>query len=312
MNLQDSIVYANGEFTRYADARFGILTHGLQYGTGCFEGVRGFWSDKNDELYLLHLRAHFERLTISAKMLLMRVPHSVDELCVITAELCRRNGFRRDVYIRPCIFTSEEDVGVRLHDVRTTFAIAAVPFDSSEQIRSLHAGVASWRRIDDSMAPPRAKITGIYVNSALAKSEAVMSGYDCAIMLSTDGHVAEGATENVFIVRGGKLVTPDASQNILEGCTRRSILGLARSEGIDVVERAIDRSELYAAEELFLVGTATGVAAVVSVDRRVVGNGEPGPVTQLLRERYERAVRGEDARCAHWLLPVYAPALSRI
>lgn len=302
-------MYAGGSFRPYEDAKVGLLTHGLQYGTGCFEGIRGYWVPDDRELYLVQLREHYERLAISAKILLMVLPHSVDELIELTSELCARNRFETDIYIRPCIFKAAEDIGVRLHNVPDYFAIVPVPFtrylDSSEGMR---AGTSSWRRADDSAAPPRAKITGLYVNSALAKSEAIANGYDEAIMLSHDGHVAEGSAENVFMVKNGVLYTPDPSQNVLEGCTRRSIIEIARSEfGLDVVERSIDRSELYGADELFFTGTAAGIVYIQSVDRRTVGDGHIGHVTKRLAEYYARVVRGKERKYAHWLTSVYAP-----
>src|SRR5579884_687453 len=302
MNLSEITVYAGGGFRAYDDAKVGLLTHGLQYGTGCFEGIRGYWVPEDRELFLVQLREHYERLAISAKILMMKLPHGVDELIEITADLVARNRFETDIYIRPCIFKAAEDVGVRLHNVPDAFAIIPIPFtrylDATE---GLKAGVSSWRRADDSAAPPRAKITGLYVNSALAKSEAVANGFDEAIMLSHDGHVSEGSAENIFMVKRGALYTPDPSQNVLEGCTRRSIMDVARAQfGLDVVERSIDRSELYGAEELFFTGTAAGIVYVASVDRRVVGDGSIGPITKRLAEFYERVVRGKERAYDRW------------
>jgi branched-chain amino acid aminotransferase len=308
VELNAITVYSNGEFRPYADAKVGLLTHGLQYGTGCFEGIRGYWSASDRELCLIQLREHYERLAISAKILIMTLPHTTDELIEITTELVCRNRFETDIYVRPCIFKSAEDVGVRLHGVPDTFAIIPIPFtrylDTSQ---GLKAGTSSWRRMDDASAPARAKITGLYVNSALAKTEAIAHGYDEAILLSADGHVAEGSAENIFLVRAGKLLTPDPSQNILEGCTRRSILEIARAEfGLEVVERSVDRSELYSAEEIFFTGTAAGVAAVTSVDGRIVGDGQLGPITEKLAAFYERCVRGREKAYAKWITPAYA------
>ena len=195
-----------------------MLTHGLHYGTGCFEGVRGFWSDRDEELYLLHVRDHYVRLAQSAKILMIKLPHSVDELTELTVDLVARNNFRSDIYIRPLIYKSDEMIGVRLHDIPDSFAIVALPFTTiSRATAGLKCGVSSWRRVDDCTAPARGKITGVYVNSALAKSEAILNGFDEAIMLSHDGHVSEGSAENIFIVRDGVIYTPDPSENILEG-----------------------------------------------------------------------------------------------
>ncbi len=303
MDLSSTIVYANGEFRRYDEAKVGLLTHGLQYGTGCFEGIRGYWAPEQRELLLVLLREHYERLAISAKILTMTLPHDVDRLMAITLELCARNRFECDIYIRPFVYKAAEDVGVRLHNVPDAFAIVPVPHHAYlDASRALDVCVSSWRRADDTMAPPRAKITGLYVNSALAKSEAHANGYDEAILLSHDGHVAEGSAENIFLVRRGVLYTPDPSQNVLEGCTRRAIMDLARDEfGLEVVERSIDRGELYSADEIFFTGTAAGVLAVGSVDRRAVGDGTIGPVTAQLRDAYARVVSGKEPRYAAWL-----------
>ena len=308
MDLAGLTVYAGGTFRSYDDAKVGLLTHGLQYGTGCFEGIRGYWVPEASELFLLQLREHYERLAISAKILMMKLPHTTEELTQITAELVLRNRFEQNIYIRPCIFKAAEDVGVRLHGVPEAFAIIPVPYTPYfDAAHGLKAGVSSWRRADDSAAPPRAKITGLYVNSALAKSEAAANGFDEAIMLSHDGHVAEGSAENLFIVKNGALYTPDPSQNILEGCTRRCIIEIAKVQfGLDVIERSIDRSELYGADEIFFTGTATGVMHVTSVDHRAVGDGTMGPVAKKLAAYYNRVVHGQEPTYAHWLTRVYA------
>ena len=310
MDLQATTVFAGGDFRRYDEAKVGLLTHGLQYGTGCFEGIRGYWVPAERDLFLVLLRDHYDRLRTSAKILLMELPYSTDELIDITIELCKRNGFELDVYLRPCIFKAAEDIGVRLHNVPDAFAIIPVPFTAYlDPSRGLDVCVSSWRRADDTMAPPRAKITGLYVNSALAKSEAVANGYDEAILLSHDGHVAEGSAENIFLVRRNVLYTPDPSQNVLEGCTRRAIMDIARAElGIEIVERSIDRGELYCAEEIFFTGTAAGVHQVASVDRRLVGDGQLGPITRRLAEIYQRIVTGREPRYQDWLTRAYAPA----
>jgi branched-chain amino acid aminotransferase len=314
MELSGITVYANGGFARYEDAKVGLLTHGLQYGTGCFEGIRGYWMPEERELFLVLLRDHYERLETSAKILTMALPKSVDELCEITVELCERNGYRTDIYVRPFAYKAAEDVGVRLHNVPDAFAIVPIPFTPYlDAGRGLDVCVSSWRRADDTMAPPRAKITGLYVNSALAKSEAVGNGYDEAILLSHDGHVSEGSAENIFLVRRGVLYTPDPSQNVLEGVTRRAIMQLAHHElGLEVVERSIDRGELYCAQEVFFTGTAAGVAYVRSIDRRAVGDGEMGPITKLLSNLYARIVTGREPRYLEWLTPVYASARVRV
>jgi branched-chain amino acid aminotransferase len=308
MDLSSTIVYAGGTFKRYDEAKVGLMTHGLQYGTGCFEGIRGYWIEAEHDMLLVLLRDHFERLATSAKILTMSLPKTTDQLIDITLELCERNGFETNVYLRPFVYKAAEDVGVRLHGVEDAFAIVPLPFTSYiDTERGLNACVSSWRRADDTMAPPRAKITGLYVNSALAKSEAIGNGYDEAILLSHDGHVSEGSAENIFLMRRGVLYTPDPSQNVLEGCTRRAIMDIARDElGLDVVERSIDRGELYSADEAFFTGTAAGIAYIASIDRRVVGDGSRGPVTEKLAAFYQRIVTGREPRYASWLTRVHA------
>ena len=308
MELSDSLVFAGGRFQRYDDARVGLLTHGLNYGTGCFEGIRGYWNADEGELYLFQLREHYERLHASARILMMKLPHSVDELIELTVDLCARNRFEENVYVRPLIYKAAEDVGVRLTGVPDAFTICALPFGKYyDATAGLRCCVSSWRRIDDTVAPARAKITGAYINSALAKSEAQMNGFDEAILLSHDGHVAEGSAANLFLVKNGVLFTPDASQNVLEGITRRTVLAIAASElGLRIVERPLDRSELYVADELFLSGSAAGISFINSVDHRPVGDGKLGPITRKLSEFYERLTLGREPAYRDYVTPTYA------
>src|ERR1700680_3179318 len=231
MDLDKILIYRGGKFVAYGDSKIGLLTHGLNYGTGCFEGIRGYWNETAGELYFFRLLEHYERLAASAKLLLIDLPESPEVLCARTAELARRNNFRQHLYVRPLAYKSAEEIGVRLHKVSDDFTITAVPhkayFDASE---GLHACISSWRRIDDNVAPARAKLTGVYVNSALAKTEAVTNGFDEAIMLNSEGHVAEGSAQNIFVVRNGTIMTPPVSDGILEGITRRTIIDLCQRE----------------------------------------------------------------------------------
>ena len=300
-------VYFDGEFKRYGDARVGIMTHALHYGTGVFEGLRGYWNPEHEQLFILKLREHFARMERSVKVIKLKIPISLDELCDVSLELVRKNGFRQDIYMRPLAFKSSEEIGVRLHNLKDSFAIYVTPYgDYVDVERGIRCMVSSWRRIDDSAAPPRAKITGIYVNSALAKTEAMENGFDEAIMLTQDGHVSEGSAENLFIVRDGQVFTPPGSDNILEGITRLLLMQLMRKElDLEVVERSIDRSELYVADEVFLCGTGAQISPVVDVDRRVVGTGRPGPVVGKLQKVYFDIVRGRNERYRDWLTTVY-------
>ncbi|GAC1443732.1 MAG: branched-chain amino acid transaminase [Vulcanimicrobiaceae bacterium] len=308
MDLYDSIVFAGGEFRSYADSRVGLLTHGLNYGTGCFEGIRGYWNADDRELYLLQVRDHYERLHNSAKILMMDLPHSVDELVEITSEVVARNRFEENIYIRPLLYKSVEEIGVKLKGVPDAFAIVAIPFGRYfDADAGLKTGVSSWRRMDDTMAPARAKITGTYINSALAKTEAQLNGFDEAIMLSADGHVSEGSAANIFVVKNGAIVTPDPSQNVLEGITRRTLTMLAQDElGLTVAARALDRSELYSADEIFLSGSAAGLAFVRSVDHRLVGDGTMGPVARDLTKLFDGITYGRNPKYRHFLTATYA------
>ena len=302
----DSWVFFGGEFVRYRDARIGVMTHALHYGTGCFEGIRAYWAEEAGKLFVLRAPEHFDRLRNSAKILHMRLPMSTAEMCEVTVELLRRNGYREDVYIRPLCYKASEEIGVRLHNLEDGFLIYTSPFGPYVDIeKGIRCMVSTWRRVDDNAAPARAKCTGIYVNSALAKTEAIESGFDEAIMLTQEGHVSEGSAENLFIVRNGVLVTPPPSENILEGITRATIMQLATEEmGLDVAERSIDRSELYVADELFLCGTGAQISPVVEVDRRQIGDGEPGPLTSRLQTIYFDICRGRNPKYRDWLAAV--------
>ena len=299
--------FFRGEFVPLRDANINVMTHGFNYGTAVFEGVRAYWNADEEQLFALELIPHYERIRASAKLLMMEIRQSPEELADITLELLRRDGLREDVYLRPIIYKSSETIGVRLHNLDADITIFGVPFgqyiDTEGGIR---AQVSSWRRSDDNAIPARGKITGAYVNGALAKSEAQLNGFDEAIVLTSDGHVSEGSAENLFIVRDGKLITPPVTDNILEGITRRRLMEIARDDhGITVVERSIDRTELYGAEEVFLCGTGAQISPVIEVDRRAVGTGRPGEVTKKLSRTYFDAVRGRNPAYRDWLTPVY-------
>lgn len=302
----NSIVCFGGNFMPLREARVGILTHALHYGTGVFEGIRAHWDDLSQELFVLRALEHFERWKQNCGLLRIKVPVPPEELCRITTEILFRNEFRTNVYIRPIAFKSAERVGVAIDD-QDEWAMIAMPFgDYLHADHGIHAGVSSWRRIQDNAIPARGKICGAYVNSALASDEVRQSGFDEAIFLNEDGHVAEGATCNIFMVRKGKLITPPVTDNVLEGITRDIIMELARRElGLQVVERSIDRSELYVCDELFLSGTAVGIAPIVRVDHRPVKDAEIGPIVSQLQKTYFEATRGRTATYRKWLLPVY-------
>src|SRR5687767_4588913 len=304
----DSIVaYFQGKFVPLSEARLPVMTHGFLYGTATFEGIRAYWNEEQEQLYGLKLLEHYKRMERSAKVLLMKLPMPPEELVDLTVELLRKNGFRQDAYIRPTLYKSSEIIGVRLHNLDQDLLIFTVPFGEYIAIdRGISAQVVSWRRNSDQSLPARAKITGAYVNSAFSKSEAVLNGYDEAIVLTIDGTVSEGSAENLFIVRDGKLITPAISDDILEGITRLGLMQLAREEmGLETIVRSVDRSELYSCDEAFLCGTGAQLSPIVDIDHRQVGNGEVGPITRQLAKLYFDTVRGKMPAYMDWVTPVY-------
>jgi branched-chain amino acid aminotransferase len=299
--------YFKGKFVPIEEARISIMTHAFNYGTGVFEGIRGYWNDKDEQLYVFRLPEHFERFEKSCRIVKIDLGHSVQELCDLTCELLKKEEFKVDAYIRPVAYKASEVIGVKLHDLEDDFCMFAVPFGRYiEKEEGARTAVSSWRRIDDNAAPARCKITGVYINSALSKTEVMERGFDEAIVLTHDGHVSEGSAENIFLVRDGQLITPSASENILEGITRKTIMELAREEyGLDTVERQIDRSELYIADEVFFCGTGVQVAAVVEIDGRPVGDGKIGPVVEKIRNLYFDVAKGKVKKYRDWCTPVY-------
>ncbi len=306
-SLEDSLCFFGGTIRPMREAQVSVATPGLNYGTGCFEGIRAYWSEQHGQLYTLKLREHYERLAQSCAMLKIQLHHSVDELCEVTLEILRRNEYREDVYVRPLAFKGGASIKLGLRGVPDELTIFTFPFGNYVDISSgLNVCVSSWRRINDNAIPARSKVTGAYINSALAVDDALEAGFDEAIFLTSDGHVSEGSSCNVFIVRGGKLITPPVTADILEGITRDAVIQVAReSLGLEVTERDIDRSELYVAEEVFFCGTGVQVSPVTRVDGRAIGTGRPGEITGRLQEAYFAAVRGADDRYQNWLTPVY-------
>jgi branched-chain amino acid aminotransferase len=289
-----------------AEAKIGIMTHAFNYGTGVFEGIRGNWNADDETVYLFRVEEHLRRLTMSAKICRISISESIDEMFAAVRSVVEMSGYREDQYIRPLAYKSSELLGVRVHDLEDDLLVFVAPFGNYLDVdKGIRCQTSSWRRVDDTSIPARAKVTGIYMNSALAKTEAHDNGFDEAILLNADGHVAEGSGENIFLVREGKLVTPSRSDNILEGITLATVMELARNElGLEIIERTIDRSELYIAEEVFMTGTAAHVTAVNEVDHRPVGRGTTGPITKQLQDIYFQAIRGRLPKYAHWCTPV--------
>ena len=300
--------YFHKQFVPLAEAKISILTHALHYGTACFEGIRGNWNAEQEQLFLFRIKDHYARILKGCRILKMNLPYSADDMCQLTVKLVEKSGYREDVYIRPLAYKSSEAIGVRLHDLEGDFFIivATLPayLDADEGVRGC---TSSWRRVDDTMIPARGKITGIYVNSALAKTEANERGFDEAILLNHDGHVSEGSGENIFFVLEGKLVTPPSSDNILLGVTRDTIIQLARNElGIETLEMSVDRTELYLADEVSFTGTAAHVSPVIEIDHRQVGNGKVGKVTKELQRLYFDVIKGKNPKYLNWCTLAYS------
>ena len=286
-----------------SEAKIGVMTHSLHYGTAVFEGIRGNWNSEQGQLYLFRLKEHYHRMHEGCQVLKIDLPYTIDELCQITLELTAKCGFQEDLYIRPLAYKSSEALGVRLHDLECDFLVFAFPWGPYLDMDKARCGVSSWRRPKE---VPRAKLAGLYINNALAKSEAMENGFDEAIMLTSDGYVSEGSGENIFLVIDGKLVTPPSYHTMLTGITQATVITLAKNElGVETIERTIDRIELYTADECFLTGTAANITPVAEIDRRKIGNGEIGEITRKLKEIYSDIIRGNNPKYLDWCTPVY-------
>ena len=306
--MQNKYAFFNNKIVPIEQATVSIMTHALNYGTGAFGGLRGYWNADKEELFVFRPQQHFERVLYSAKMLMIDLPYSANDLVNILLTLLQKEGYQEDCYIRPLVYKSEPLIGVRLNDVEGTFSMFSVPFgryvDAEEGAK---VAVSSWRRISDNSIPARGKFTGAYINSAFIKTEALLNGFDEALVLDQSGHISEGSAENIFIFRNGKAITPPVNSDILEGITRRTIIHLIREElGLEVEERPIDRTEFYICDEAFFCGTGVQIAAIIEVDRRPVGNGKMGPLVSELRDLFFNIVRGNNDKYINWLQPVYA------
>lgn len=299
--------FFNNEIVPIGEAKISVMNHAFNYGTGVFGGLRAYWNADDEQLYMFRPDDHFERLIQSASLLRINVPYTPAELTGILAQLLRAEGYRENCYIRPIAYKSLDGIGVRVHDIPDGLTIFSIPFGRYiENEEGAHACFSAWRRIDDNAIPARGKITGAYANSALIKSDAMLAGYDEALVLNEDGHVSEASAANVFIVRRGEVITPPVYANVLEGITRRSLIQVLREQlGISVIEREIDRTEVYLADEVFLVGTGVQLAAITKVEHRPIGTGKMGEITRKVRDLQEALLYGRLPAYRHWLTPVY-------
>lgn len=298
----ESHAFFEGKIVPFSEAKISIATHAFLYGTAVFGGIRAYWNEEQKKLFVFRPYDHYRRLLHSARMMCMEVAYDEEALIQLTLDLIHADNWQRDIYIRPTIYKADLGIGVRLHDLRDELCIFIIPFDKYvKNDTNAHVTISSWRRIDDNVIPARGKVSGAYANSALIKTDAVRAGFDEALVLDQNGHISEGSAMNIFMVRNGMLITPPVTDNILEGITRRSVMELARNElGLEVVERSIDRTEVFIADELFLTGTAAQITAVTKVDHRPVGKGEMGPITSQLRALFDDIVRGKNPKYAHW------------
>ncbi|MCC7118665.1 MAG: branched-chain amino acid transaminase [Anaerolineales bacterium] len=298
--------FFEGQIVPWSEAKINIATHGFMYGTSVFSGMRGYWNAEKKKLFVFRPFDHYRRLLNSARMMAMEIPYDEESLIELTLTLLRTDSWQEDVYLRPVVYKADMGIGVRLHNLRDDFCMFVMPFGKYvSNDTNAHVTFSSWKRIDDNVIPARGKIAGAYANSALIKTDANRAGFDEALALDSHGHVSEGSAMNVFMVRDGVLITPPVTDNILEGITRRSIMELAKNElGLEVLERSIDRTEVFIAEEIFMTGTAAQVVAVTKVDHRPIGSGAMGAMTTQLRELFDTVVRADHPKYRHWNLEV--------
>ena len=296
-------VWMNGDFVKWDDAKIPILTHALHYGTGVFEGIRAYPSEGN--LNIFRLKDHIDRMMHSAKIYYINHKYTTKDLINKTIELVRKNNLKTRTYIRPIIYVGYKGIGLNFTGFPINAAIIAIPFEDYFDTQMLKLRTSSWKRLSEQSIPPMAKACGNYLNSVLAKLEAVQDGYDDAIMLDIQGFVSEGTGENIFILNSDELITPPYSSSILPGITRDTVKHLANDLDLKVTERQITRFELYNADEVFFSGTAAEIAPIVEVDKRMIGRGKPGKWTKKISASFRDVVAGKHSKYKTWLTPVY-------
>ena len=300
-------VYLNGDYVDVTKASIPVRTHAFLYGTAVFVGIRAYWNEEEKQLYAFRVPEHYDRLQRSAKIMYMQSPHTTEEYCEITRNLLKKNNYKEDAYMRPTLYKSAQKVGPGLYDNPDSFLIIANKMgDYIDTSKGLKVCVSSWRRNSDNAIPPRAKVAGSYANAALIKTDAHNAGFDDAVVLDEAGQVTEGSAMNLFLVQNNKLVTTMKTDNILVGVTRNTIIELAKDVlGLEVEERAIDRTELYISDEAFYCGTGAQVSPIVSIDNRDLGDGTVGPIAKDLQKLYFDVVKGRVPKYKKWCMPVY-------
>jgi len=300
--IKTELIWMNGKFVKWDEAKIHILTHGLHYGTSVFEGVRCYETTKGPAVF--RLKDHIKRLFDGVKVMMMEIPFTMEEISEAAKETVRMNKLR-ECYIRLIVYYGYKEMGINPMDNPVDVAIACYPWGAYLGEEGLKKGVrckvSSWLRIDSRMLPPLVKVAANYVNSVLAKLEALKCGYDEAILLNFNGRVAEGSGENIFIVKNGLLITPPLSAGALPGITRDSVINLAKDQGILTIETDVLREQLFLADEVFFTGTAAEVTPIREIDGRVIGNGSRGPITERLQSEFFKVVRGENKKHLEWL-----------
>lgn len=299
-------IFDQGRFLNESEVSISVRNKGLNYGLGCFEGIRAFWNESQKQLFVFRLFDHYKRFHESGKSLNLPIPYSPMELFNWTIQLLKINNIRGDFYIRPICIKGENTLGPDLLDPFNRVMIYSTELKHYIAKPALNVSVSSWARMGSNMIPPQAKPTGGYLNSALAVTEARLNGFDEAIFLTKEGNVSEGPGENIFIVKNKQLITPPISDDILAGITRDTVMQLAKHElGLPFFEKSLSRSELYSADEVFFTGTAIGIKPIIQIDRRIIGIGQEGPITKEIRSRYDNIVRGNNMNYLGYCTPVY-------
>jgi branched-chain amino acid aminotransferase len=299
-------VFMDGEYVPDSEAKISVRTHAFLYGTSIFEGIRGYWNPDEKQIYVFRMLEHYERMTKNSKIMHMKPLYSVDEMCDITVELLRKNCADNDVYIRPTLYKSDCAIGPKLSGKDSFLIFTCWIGDYVDISKGLSVCVSSWKRLEDNMIPPRAKIAGAYVNTALVKTDALKAGFDDTLVLSSQGHVTEGSAMNFYIVQDRKLITSKTTDNILVGITRDTVKIMAQQElNLEVIEREIDRTELYLCDEAFFCGTGAQISPITKIDNRPVGDGNTGSITKKIQDLYFDTVRGKIQKYKNWCTPVY-------
>lgn len=304
--MSNSYVFYDGQIMDEDNVNLSIRSKAFNYGLGCFEGIRAYFDEEDEQLYVFRMKEHYDRFLNSCKVLYINIPYNCEQLCNITIELLKKNNFKTTTYIRPIAYKGSNGLNPTLLDEDNRLAIYCTPMGRFAGKEEMSVAVTSWQRISGNAIPARTKATAAYLNSALASLEVLQNGFDEALFLSDKGNICEGPGENIFMVKNGKLITPPPSDDILEGITRDTVIKIAKEEfGIHTIERSISRAEIYGADEVFFSGTAMEVTPIVYIDRRIIGSGKTGEISQKIKDTYMTITKGKNPKYAKYCSPVY-------